>query len=160
MALHLLLPGQVSPQEIWRLRNLNPRTAVVCILWKPPSFSQTLQLDLNNHPHCIHSQWPASAPKCKLSSARSGLVCEIGLLTCVICAHSSNLLIVLGMMQVAKKIPFDDPNVLNMCRAAYLLSNLIIIGITLYIKAVVDKKKGTALIPSDAPAQRKLAHQY
>jgi hypothetical protein len=64
------------------------------------------------------------------------------------------------MMQVAKKIPFDDPNVLNMCRAAYLLSNLIIIGITLYIKAVVDKKKGTALIPSAAPAQRKLVHQY
>jgi Protein involved in inorganic phosphate transport len=49
------------------------------------------------------------------------------------------------MMQVSKKIPFDDPNVLNMCRAAYLASNLIILCISLYIKSVVDKKKGTHL---------------
>jgi len=49
------------------------------------------------------------------------------------------------MMQVSKKIPFDDPNVLNMCRAAYLVSNLIILCISLYIKSVVDKKKGTHL---------------
>jgi len=47
------------------------------------------------------------------------------------------------MMQVSKRIPFDDPNVLNMCRAGYVISNLIILGITLYIKSVVDKKKGT-----------------
>lgn len=56
--------------------------------------------------------------------------------------HRTNLLIILGMMQVAKRIPFDDPNVLNMCRAVYIASNLIIISIYLYIKAVVDKKKG------------------
>ncbi|OIW22935.1 phosphate transporter [Coniochaeta ligniaria NRRL 30616] len=53
----------------------------------------------------------------------------------------TNLLIILGMMQVSKRIPFDDPNVLNMCRAGYVLSNLIILAITLYIKFVVDKKK-------------------
>lgn len=46
------------------------------------------------------------------------------------------------MMQVAKRIPFNDPDVLNMCRAAYVASNLIILGIYLYIKSVVDKKKG------------------
>jgi hypothetical protein len=46
------------------------------------------------------------------------------------------------MMQVAKKIPFDDPTVLNLCRAAYVASNLIILGIYLYIKVVIDKKKG------------------
>ena len=51
-------------------------------------------------------------------------------------------MIILGMMQVSKKIPFDDPTVLNLCRAGYVLSNLIILGITLYIKFVVDKKKG------------------
>ena len=49
------------------------------------------------------------------------------------------------MMQVAKKIPFDDPNVLNMCRALYIGSNLIIMGIYLYIKTVIDKKKGMSI---------------
>jgi hypothetical protein len=46
------------------------------------------------------------------------------------------------MMQVAKKIPFDDPNVLNICRAIYVASNVIILSIYIYIKTVVDKKKG------------------
>jgi hypothetical protein len=46
------------------------------------------------------------------------------------------------MMQVAKKIPFDDPSVLNICRAVYIASNLIILSINLYIKMVIDKKKG------------------
>ena len=58
------------------------------------------------------------------------------------------------MMQVSKKIPFDDPNVLNMCRVGYVLSNLIILGMTLYIKFVVDKKKGmsaSSLSCSGAP---------
>jgi hypothetical protein len=55
---------------------------------------------------------------------------------------SVNLVIILGVMQVSKKIPFDDPMVLNGCRAAYVVSNLIILGIYLYIKSVVDKKKG------------------
>jgi len=55
----------------------------------------------------------------------------------------TNLVIILGMMQVAKRVPFDDPNVLNICRALYVASNLIILSIYLYIKAVIDKKKGT-----------------
>ena len=46
------------------------------------------------------------------------------------------------MMQVAKKIPFDDPDVLNICRAVYVASNVIILSIYIYIKTVVDKKKG------------------
>jgi hypothetical protein len=46
------------------------------------------------------------------------------------------------MMQVAKKIPFEDPNVLNICRAVYVLSNLIILGVYLYTKTIIDKKKG------------------
>lgn len=50
------------------------------------------------------------------------------------------------MMQVAKKVPFEDPNVLNAVRAVYLLSNLIILGVYYYIKLQIDKKKG-ALAP-------------
>jgi hypothetical protein len=46
------------------------------------------------------------------------------------------------MMQVSKKIPFDDPNVLMAVRAAYLISNLIIAGIYCYIQIQINKKKG------------------
>lgn len=48
------------------------------------------------------------------------------------------------MMQVAKRVPFEDPNVLNACRGLYLLSNLIIMGIYLFIKTKIDAKKGTS----------------
>jgi NADH:ubiquinone oxidoreductase subunit F (NADH-binding) len=46
------------------------------------------------------------------------------------------------MMQASKKIPFDDPNVLNGVRALYVVSNLIIAGIYLYTKMQIDKKRG------------------
>lgn len=67
------------------------------------------------------------------------------------CALSSNLLIILAMMQVSKKVAFEDPDVLNMVRAGYVLSNVIIVAITLYIKFVVDKKKGTSCSGHDTP---------
>lgn len=46
------------------------------------------------------------------------------------------------MMQASKKIPFDDPNVLNGVRALYIVSNLIIAGVYIYVKMQIDKKKG------------------
>lgn len=49
----------------------------------------------------------------------------------------------LGMMQVSRRIPFDDPNVLNGCRAAYLFSNLLIALIYAYILSKINAKKGT-----------------
>lgn len=45
-------------------------------------------------------------------------------------------------MQLAKKVPFEDPNVLNAVRALYLVSNLIIAAFYAYIKLQIDKKKG------------------
>ena len=56
---------------------------------------------------------------------------------------STNLVIILVMMQVSKKIPFDDPTVLNGVRALYVVSNLLIAGIYFYVKMQIDKKKGT-----------------
>lgn len=47
------------------------------------------------------------------------------------------------MMQVSKKIPFDDPSVLNAVRALYVVSNVLIAGIYFYVKLQIDKKKGT-----------------
>ncbi|KAK3356759.1 inorganic phosphate transporter Pho88 [Lasiosphaeria hispida] len=64
----------------------------------------------------------------------------------------TNLVIVLGVMQIAKKIPFEDPFVLNACRAAYILSNLIILAINLFIKFKVDKKKDLTTLKYVEPA--------
>lgn len=55
------------------------------------------------------------------------------------------------MMQVAKRVPFEDPNVLNACRGLYLLSNLIIMGIYLYIRTKIDAKKGQSSSASQTP---------
>lgn len=46
------------------------------------------------------------------------------------------------MMQVSKKIPFDDPNVLNGVRALYVVSNVLIAAIYFYVKLQIDKKRG------------------
>ncbi|KAL9107462.1 MAG: hypothetical protein Q9227_007659 [Pyrenula ochraceoflavens] len=53
----------------------------------------------------------------------------------------TNLIIILGMMQVSKKVPFDDPMVLNGVRLLYVLSNLIIVGIYFFVKRSIDQKK-------------------
>merc|ERR1712093_326074 len=49
--------------------------------------------------------------------------------------------IILVMMQVSKKIPMDDPSVLNMIRAGYILSNVIIISVYAYVHLQINKKK-------------------
>jgi hypothetical protein len=52
------------------------------------------------------------------------------------------MVIILGMMQVSKKIPFDNPDVLLGVRGLYIVSNLVILGIYLYVQSVINKKKG------------------
>jgi hypothetical protein len=64
---------------------------------------------------------------------------------------STNLIIILGMMQVSKKIPFEDPNVLNGCRALYIVSNLVIAGLYLYTQFQINKKKGACLLRLPCP---------
>ena len=73
------------------------------------------------------------------------------------CLHNvlfrTNLVIILGMMQVSKKIPFDDPQVLLGVRILYLVSNIIIAGIYLYLQNKINAKKGTlarALVQNDS----------
>ena len=55
-------------------------------------------------------------------------------------------------MQVSKKIPFDDPQVLMGVRALYIVSNLIIVGIYLYLQQKINAKKGISALL--------LAHDY
>lgn len=45
-------------------------------------------------------------------------------------------------MQIAKRVPFDNPDVLNGVRAMYLVSNLIILIIYYTIHSKINKKKG------------------
>lgn len=45
-------------------------------------------------------------------------------------------------MQVSKRIPFENPDVLNGIRALYVASNLIIAAIYVYVQVQVNKKKG------------------
>ena len=45
-------------------------------------------------------------------------------------------------MQVSKKIPFEDPQVLMAVRALYIVSNLIIVALNLYMTRVINTKKG------------------
>lgn len=56
--------------------------------------------------------------------------------------RSVNLAIILGMTQVSKRIPFDDPQVLNIVRAVYLGSNVIIAALYFYVQLAINKKKG------------------
>jgi hypothetical protein len=60
---------------------------------------------------------------------------------------STNLVIVLGMMQLSKKIPFDDPQVLMGVRILYVVSNLFILGIYFYVQMQISKKKGACDVP-------------
>lgn len=64
---------------------------------------------------------------------------------------STNLVIILVMMQVSKKVPFDDPNTLNMVRTLYVVSNIVIAGIYFYVKMQIDKKKGMSLAQPSSP---------
>lgn len=46
------------------------------------------------------------------------------------------------MMQVSKKIPFDDPQVLLGVRILYIVTNIIIAGVYLYLQSKINAKKG------------------
>jgi hypothetical protein len=54
----------------------------------------------------------------------------------------TNLVIMLVMMQVSKKIPFDNPQVLFGVRTMYLASNVLIGMLYYYAYTQINKKKG------------------
>ena len=50
------------------------------------------------------------------------------------------------MMQLAKKVPFEDPQVLMLVRGCYILSNVLILAVHLYTQLKINQKKG---MPTD-----------
>jgi hypothetical protein len=54
----------------------------------------------------------------------------------------ANLAIILGAMQLSKKIDWEDKQVLTNMRLVYLASNVIVFALFAYIYAQIQKKKG------------------
>ena len=79
-------------------------------------------------------------------------------LTCFF--DSLNLGVVLGVMQIAKRVPFDNPDVLNGVRAMYLASNLIILFIYYLIHSKINKKKGTSYLTSGSAGMSRGAEMF
>ncbi|KAJ6561227.1 PHO88-related membrane protein [Mycena vulgaris] len=64
-----------------------------------------------------------------------------------------NLVISLGVMQVARKIPFEDPDILNYVRIGYVVVQVVVLGIYYYISmAIKSKNDQTVLKYVDAPS--------
>ncbi|OQE23664.1 hypothetical protein PENSTE_c008G09544 [Penicillium steckii] len=64
----------------------------------------------------------------------------------------TNLAIILAMMQLAKKVPFEDPQVLMLVRGMYILSNVIILGIYLFTQTKINGKKDMTTLKYVEPA--------
>ncbi|KAI0469306.1 putative phosphate transporter [Xylaria cf. heliscus] len=64
----------------------------------------------------------------------------------------TNLIIILLMMQVSKKVPFEDPTVLNGVRALYIGSNVLIAAIYGYVLLQINKKKDLTTLKYVEPA--------
>ncbi|OJJ43994.1 hypothetical protein ASPZODRAFT_153974 [Penicilliopsis zonata CBS 506.65] len=70
----------------------------------------------------------------------------------MVSAQVTNLAIILVMMQVSKKIPFDDPDTLFLVRCMYVASNVIILGLYLYVQMKINQKKDMSTIRYVEPA--------
>lgn len=57
-------------------------------------------------------------------------------------------------MQVSKRVPFDDPQVLLGVRILYVASNLIIFGLYYYISLKIKAKRGTLHMGSSTKSPR------
>ncbi|KAK2813933.1 hypothetical protein FQN50_000334 [Emmonsiellopsis sp. PD_5] len=64
----------------------------------------------------------------------------------------TNLVVILVMMQVSKKIPFDNPDVLLGVRTMYIASNIIIFGLYMYVQSQINAKKDLKTLKYVEPA--------
>jgi len=61
-------------------------------------------------------------------------------------AGVQNLVISLGLMQLARKVPLDDPEVLNYVRIGYVTAQVIILGVYYYISMTVKQKNDQTVL--------------
>ncbi|CAA7265624.1 unnamed protein product [Cyclocybe aegerita] len=57
-----------------------------------------------------------------------------------------NLVISLVAMQAARRIPFDDPDTLNLVRAGYVASQVIILAVYYYVSMTIKKKNDQTVL--------------
>ncbi|KAG2017295.1 inorganic phosphate transporter, variant 2 [Coprinopsis cinerea AmutBmut pab1-1] len=67
-------------------------------------------------------------------------------------AGVQNLVISLGAMQLARRIPFDDPVTLNYVRLGYVVVQLIALATYYYLSTVVKKKNDQTVLKYVEPA--------
>ncbi|KAI0806041.1 inorganic phosphate transporter [Irpex lacteus] len=67
-------------------------------------------------------------------------------------AATSNLVISLGAMQVARQINFDDPQVLNIVRLAYVAVQAIVLGTYYYTSMKIKQKNDQTVLKYVEPA--------
>ncbi|KAF7789736.1 hypothetical protein EIP86_000682 [Pleurotus ostreatoroseus] len=76
---------------------------------------------------------------------------------------TQNLLVSVVAMQVARKIPFDDPQVLTYVRIAYVVTQIVVLGVYYYVSAKIRAKNDQTVLkyvcqpngttsPSSAPS--------
>jgi len=61
-------------------------------------------------------------------------------------AGIQNLVVSLGVMQVARKMPLDDPEVLNYVRIGYITAQAIILGVYYYISMTIKQKNDQTVL--------------
>jgi len=61
-------------------------------------------------------------------------------------AGVQNLVISLGVMQLARKVPFDDPEVLNYVRLGYVVSQAIILGVYYFVSYKIKQKNDQTVL--------------
>ncbi|KAG7718939.1 hypothetical protein KL933_002329 [Ogataea haglerorum] len=52
----------------------------------------------------------------------------------------SNLVLMLGMMQVSRRLDFEDPNILFYVRVLYIACTLLTLGVYLYTRSIIIRK--------------------
>ncbi|KAF8185460.1 PHO88-related membrane protein [Pholiota molesta] len=63
-----------------------------------------------------------------------------------------NLVVSLGAMQLARKIPFEDPVILNYVRIGYIVSQVIILGAYYYVSLAIKKKNDQTVLKYVEPS--------
>ncbi|PPQ72480.1 hypothetical protein CVT26_003602 [Gymnopilus dilepis] len=63
-----------------------------------------------------------------------------------------NIVISLGAMQLARKIPFEDPEVLNYVRVGYVVVQAIVLGVYYYVSLAIKKKNDQTVLKYVEPA--------
>ncbi|KAK9323904.1 inorganic phosphate transporter Pho88 [Lipomyces orientalis] len=65
----------------------------------------------------------------------------------------SNMMLMFGLMQVSKKIPFDDPMIVFYARVVYLVSNIFIFSLYFFARYKISKKNDLTTLKYVEPAQ-------